>query len=286
VVLRTGPFALHLRTPHRDLSHAVHFLYGDFVLDEHARFADFHVEIRPPSGLRRWFRRQTLFHRDGEPLFYPYPGRLTVPLFEWGLNWCVAMTAHQYLMLHAAVLERDGLAVLLPAKPGTGKSTLCAALAHRGWRLLSDEMALVRPADGLLDPLPRPIGLKNESIPVLRAFAPDAALGPVWPDTKKGTVAHVRPPRDSVARDRETARPAWIVFPAWRHGAAAAFAPHDKAEAFLRVADNSMNYPATGAAGFEVLGRLVDRCDCLEFEYGRLEEAVEAFAALEPPRDA
>jgi predicted ATPase len=30
--------------------------------------------------------------------------------------------------------------VILPAPPGSGKSTLCAALVTRGWRLLSDEL--------------------------------------------------------------------------------------------------------------------------------------------------
>jgi len=30
----------------------------------------------------------------------------------------------------------------MPAKPGVGKSTLCAALAHRGWRLLAELLVL------------------------------------------------------------------------------------------------------------------------------------------------
>ena len=64
-------------------------------------------------------------------------------MLEWGLNWCVAGHAHQYLMLHAAALERNGRAVILPGDPGAGKSTLTAALMLSGWRLLSDEITLV-----------------------------------------------------------------------------------------------------------------------------------------------
>jgi predicted ATPase len=33
------------------------------------------------------------------------------------------------------VVERDGHALILPAMPGSGKSTLTAALVQRGWRL-------------------------------------------------------------------------------------------------------------------------------------------------------
>ena len=71
--------------------------------------------------------------------------------------------------MHAAVFERDSSAVVLPGPSGVGKSTLCAALVARGWRLLSDEVAMIRPQDGLLQPYPRPISLKNESIEMIAA---------------------------------------------------------------------------------------------------------------------
>lgn len=279
VRLRTGPFVTRLSSPYRDLADAIHYVYADHEIEEEG-FADFHVAIVPPRGPRRWIRRQALFLLDGRPLFEPYPGRLTMPLFEWGLNWCVGGAAHEYLILHAAVLERGGRALLMPAKPGAGKSTLCTALAHRGWRLLSDEMALLRPEDGKVDPIPRPIGLKEESIDVIRRFLPEAKIGPLWPDTVKGTVAHLRPPAEAVARAREPALPAWIVFPTWRRGAPARFEPHGKADAFLRAADHGLNYSVLGLRGFEALATLVDRSTCLEFEYGDLADAIGAFDRL------
>ena len=82
-------------------------------------------------------------------------------MLEAGLNWCIGNLAHQYLVIHSATLERGGRALLMPAPPGSGKSTLCAALITRGWRLLSDEFALVDPATGLLVPVPRPVALKG-----------------------------------------------------------------------------------------------------------------------------
>ena len=66
----------------------------------------------------------------------------------------------RYLIIHAAVVERNGFALLLPAPPGSGKSTLCAGLIHHGWRLLSDELALIDPETATLQAIPRPVSLK------------------------------------------------------------------------------------------------------------------------------
>jgi hypothetical protein len=141
-------------------------------------------------------------------------------------------------------------------------------------------MAHLRPADGMVHPIPRPIGLKEESIEVIRRFVPEAVFGPLWHGTVKGTVAHLRPPADAVSRAREPATPAWIVFPTWRRGAPARFSAHGRADAFLRCADHGLNYATLGLKGFETLASLVQRCRCLEFEYGDLPEAVAAFERL------
>lgn len=279
VRLRMGPFVVRVRSGHEGFAKALHQSYAYHEVDDGA-FANFDVAIRTPRGIRRWVRRQALFLYDGRPFFEPYPERHTMPLFEWGLNWVLAGSLHDHLVVHAAVLERGGRAILMPAKPGTGKSTLCTALAHRGWRLFSDEMALLRPSDGTLEAVPRPIALKGQSIDVIRGFAPEAEIGPPWTDTIKGTVAYVRPPRDAVVRAREGAAPAWIIFPTWTRGAPARFHAHGKADAFLRVADNSFNYGILGALGFETLAGLVDRCSALEFDYGDLGDAVRAFERL------
>jgi ABC-type thiamine transport system ATPase subunit len=84
------------------------------------------------------------------------------------LNWCVAGHAHHYLMLHAAVLEKNGRAVVLPGDPGAGKSTLTAALMLDGWRLLSDEITLInRRRWTARTGLARPVSLKNASINII-----------------------------------------------------------------------------------------------------------------------
>lgn len=281
VRLRIGPFSIHLQTRLPRVVASLRLLYPDFVLDDAQGLADFHARLSRASGLRRWLRPQVFFHIDGKNLFEPFPLALAPPLFEWGLNWCISSRAHQYLILHSAVVERGGRAIVLPAHPGSGKSTLCAALVHRGYRLLSDEHVLLRPEDGLVVPVPRPVALKNESIPVIRELAPELVLGPSYHDVRKGLVTHARPPTDSVARAREPARPGAVVFPRYQAGSSTRLEPAAKAESLMELVDNSVNYNLWGARGFETLANLVDATPCFTFDYSELDEALDALEGLE-----
>ena len=149
--LDTGPFVVRIQTPITDLADEIRALYHDFPVDAGGGLADFHVAVLRPAGLlgmRRCWRQQAIVYLDEIRPFEPLPIHMAVPMLESSINWCAATQANQYVMIHAAVLERHGRALVLPGIPGAGKSTLCAALAHRGWRLLSDEFALIQPVDG------------------------------------------------------------------------------------------------------------------------------------------
>ena len=255
-------------------------MYANYISSRH-KFSDFHISL---VSCTRWFRPwqpQAQFIVDERTPFQPFPPDTALPFLEWGMNWCVATNANHYLMLHAGVVGKNDQALILPAWPGSGKSTLSAALCQRGWRLLSDEFGLVQPKDGLLAPFPRLIPLKNESIAVIRDFAPDAVMGPEYPKTRKGTVCHVRPPTDSIERDQELAKPRWIVFPKYRKGASMNLRPIEKTQAFVTLSGHSFNYDLIGLRGFQTLANLIDACDCYTFEYGGdLEQAVAQLNAL------
>jgi HprK-related kinase A len=285
--LRTGPFVVRLKGCLPRLGPLLRHLYPATPLAslDTAHPADFQMTLRRPLGPRRWWHPQVSLQADGDPPFAPFPMDHALPLLEWGLNWCIATQAHQYLMLHAAVLERDGRALIMPALPGSGKSTLCAALMYRGWRLLSDEFGLVRPGDAALrfHPLPRPVPLKNESIQVIRDFAPEAVIGPTFPKTRKGDVAHVMAPLDSQHRWNEPAAAGWILFPRFQAGSATAVEPLGGNWTFLKLSGNSFNYQLQGAQGFETVRALVDRCPSHALSYSDLDEAVATVDRLTRP---
>lgn len=278
--LRTGPFVSRIHTRLSSVIDGVALLYADYPAYESASFADFHVAVTQPRGPRRWFRPQVLFEFDGVSLFKPLPFAQALPMLEWGLNWCIGNHAHQFLIVHAAAIEKGGQAMLLPGPPGSGKSTLTAFLVHRGWRLLSDELALLSLEGAAVTPVARPISLKNESIEFIKQRLPDATISRRSEDTVKGTVALLKAPPDSVARVAETAHPAWVVFPSFKSGAETRLTSRSKADSFIEVGRNAFNYSIHGRRGFEVLSRLIDRCACYDFTYSSLEEAHRTFEAL------
>ena len=210
---RTGPFVIRLRSRLADLIDLLHQFYGATRAQTGPAIAHFLIEVDRVPGVRGHWRPQAQFRIDDLQPFEPYPLEQSFPLLEWGLNWCIGTRAHRYLMLHSGVLERRGRALILPGMPGSGKSTLSAALAYRGWRFLTDEIGLIDPQSGDLFPLPRVVPLKNRSIAVIRDYLPEAFLGPVFKKTRKGDVAHLRPPRESIERQSEPTRPAGSCFP-------------------------------------------------------------------------
>ena len=275
-----GAVRVRLRTQVRELAAVVRTVYRAYPAADPGGFYDITARLAPVGGVRQLFRPQVSLWIDDESPFDPFPADTHFPLLEWGVNWAFAMRGNHHLLLHAGVVERGGRAVVLPALPASGKSTLTAALSMRGFRLLSDEFAVVRLADAALLPIPRAIALKNESIEIIRAFAPDAVFGPEFPKTRKGRVAHLAPGAPSVAARSAPALPALVVFPRYTPGTTAEIEPFPKARAFTKLSVNSFNYELLGPAGFDAVGRLIAACGCYQLRFGELDAAIGAISGL------
>jgi HprK-related kinase A len=277
---RMGPFDLHLKARVRGLAPSLYRLYRHYPLLDSNRVFSLHLEIfdvwRPALRGRRRVRVLV----DGQRPHEDMPAAQALAVLEWAQNLVIAMRFHRFLMLHSAVLERNGRALLMPAAPGHGKTTLCAALALRGWRFFSDEFGLLHPGEVEMFPVPRPMPLKNASIQVIRRFEPAAELGPEIVGTIKGTVAHLLAPAASVAAASQSAPAGWIVFPRWQAGAATALTPVDPASAFMQLARNAFNYEMAGEAGFASLRQIVESAPAYSLVYSELDEAVAVLAEL------
>jgi HprK-related kinase A len=278
--LDTGAFVTRLRIELPHLVGEFARMYADYPLGEAPAIDDFEVRVGSPSLLRRFVRPQAQSWIDGVDIMEPLPLDQAYPGLESSLNLAVATGNYIPLVVHSAVLERDGRALVMPAPSGSGKSTLCAALAWRGWRLLSDEMTVFCFDTGNVLPNPRPVSLKNRGVEVIAAFEPRACFSRVYRGTNKGDVAYMRPPPEAVARAHEPARPGMVVAPVFREGAPTSVHEMDRTAAFRWLVDNSVNYPSMLQTGFDLLTGFIERCALYSLTYSNLDEAIEQIGRL------
>jgi HprK-related kinase A len=145
---------------------------------------------------------------------------------------------------------------------------------------MSDEFGLVRPSSREMLPVPRPMALKNQSIDILQKAAPDAIVGPSIPGTRKGTVAHVKAPQQSIYRQNDSVPPRWIVFPRWQAESATRFERVSTADGFMMLAMNAFNYEMLGEAGFRTVRDLLLDAECYRLIYSDLDSAVDCLNRL------
>ncbi|MBP2276599.1 MULTISPECIES: HprK-related kinase A [Sphingomonas] len=191
---------------------------------------------------------------------------------EMGMNLQMALGQRHFLLLHAAVVERDGQALILTGVSGAGKSTLAALLSLRGWRLMGDEFALLDPATGLLHAFPRLVSLKNASVATVAAEVPADRLGPVLEGTPKGTIRHLVPDAAALAAMDVPAKPALILFPTF--GYESATRDVAQSEVFVRLTQASTNYVAMGERGFDALTALVQGVPARAIDYPDTDGAI------------
>lgn len=274
--VRVGPIGFRIGSDWRVPVGALETLYRDYPT---AEIPDFTVRLFARRPWRRFVRPAVEIGGD-----FHLPGAAPLPLdqgvlaAEMAMNLQMALGLRRFLLLHAAVVERDGRALILTGESGSGKSTLAAMLAGAGWRLLGDEFALIGPEDGLAYPFPRPVSLKNDAIAAVAAAQPHARWGPLMVGTPKGAVRHLIPSGEALARMDEPARPVAIVFP--RFGLPAAHRDVGPSEAFVRLTQASTNYVGLGEPGFAALTGLVVRLPALAIDYP---DTASALAQVEMP---
>lgn len=276
---RVGPYTYNLESNLARITAGIQSLYPDFPLDETGEFNDFSVAITHRNLLSRARSRVDFLFEHQRP-FGAIPTHHAYAFLEWGMNWCVALHVNEYLKLHAAAVAKNGTAIIMPGVPGAGKSTLCAALGLSGWRVLSDEHALIPPGTGLVVPVCRPVSLKNESIAAIKSFDSGAVFGPLIEDTHKGTVCHMKADLDPASHDTTPLAARIMLFPRFSSDQPQQLSPRQRTNSFILAAYHSFNYSLLGVAGFEAMKTLIDSVECYDLVYHDLDWAVAAVDEL------
>ncbi len=173
---------------------------------------------------------------------------------------------HGLVAVHAAALEKDGRGVLVPGARGQGKTTTSLTLARGGFRILSDDLPLLRATRagpevlafrGSVNVTPKTIGFFRE----LRS-APSA---PSNDGKRRVRIAEIFP------RGLATAcRPRLVLFPRIVDSRDSALEPLPKARALEELLPHSMVVHDRERAPrhFDLLARVIEGADCYRLHFG------------------
>lgn len=265
------PFSFTVSSNIQAVHDGIDTLYPQ-MLETNSRMSTYQISVEQSSLFRRFFKPQSRFLCDQREPFLPMAIDKAFAMFEWGMNWVVSAHEFQHVIIHSAVLAKGDKAILFPAPPGSGKSTLTSWLAFNGWRLLSDEMAIIVPGTTQVYPFVRPICLKNSSIDLAKQWFPDAAFSTIAKNTHKGDIIHLSPPIESWEQRAESANVIAIVYPNYRAESICDICPLTSHESFSMLAKNAFNYGALGDMGFKTLAGLADKVANYEIFHSNLAE--------------
>ena len=279
VHLNTGAFTTHLYITLPRLVDEFADMYAPYPLEDPPGIDDAQVRVAKARRFLPWAKAEALATTDVDAM-EPVPLERAFTAMETALNWGAAASDVAPLIMHSAVLERDGRALVMPAPSGSGKSTLAAALAWRGWRLLSDEMAVFSFEDGSLHPNPRPVSLKNQAVGIIAAFESRARFSRLYTGTVKGDIAYMQPPPEAIARAQEPAVPHLVIAPVYVENAATTLTALDRSEGFRGLIDSTINYTSMLRPGFEMMTAVAERCGLYSLTYSSLDSAIDLIDRL------
>jgi hypothetical protein len=208
------------------------------------------------------------------------PGEL-VGYLVWHVNRHAVALSPRYVLLHAAAASTDGgaapRAVVLPGPPDAGKTTLVTALVEAGMAYLTDEAVALDPRTGLVVPFPKSLTLGRGAWPLFPHLEPPRTEGAIRYDYGVWSVDPRRIRADAIGGP---ARPAAVVFPEYRAGAAAECRPLRGSEALTALARLAFNLGDHGPAGFDLLASMVRACRCYRLTAGTVHGARDAVLAI------
>jgi hypothetical protein len=169
------------------------------------------------------------------------------------------------LVLHAGAIAKGDRGILIAGPSGSGKSSLAAWFADRGFDYLTDEIVRVAPDGRSLAALPRPLIVKPGS----KRHVQRLERLHSWREHKLGQKLALSP---NVRTRRTCAINALILFPRFEKNAELALTPLTPAQAGLRLMECNLNSMNLEDGGLAAIQSVVGPAPALELRYGDYEQ--------------
>jgi hypothetical protein len=226
---------------------------------------------------------RSYIYRDGEPVEFTTGLHRLAPAVK-AVLWQSAINAHDFLFyIHAGVVGTGETCVLLPAAPGSGKSSLTAALTHKGFHYFSDEVALIDSGTFQVNPMPLAFCLKSTGWDLMARYYPEILTLPIHQRNDGKVVRYLAPP--AAALQQTSAPVSHIIFPRYDKDGTTELKPIARSEALRRLMDECL--ALSQRLDRENVGELVrwiERVDCYALPFSSLDEAVELVAQTMRPQ--
>jgi len=189
--------------------------------------------------------------------------------------WLTAVNAYDFLFnLHSGVVGIGETCILLPASAGSGKSSLTAALTHRGFQYFSDEVALLERDTFKVPPVPLALCAKSTGWDVVARYYPEILDARTHHRTDGKLVRYHPVPEAATAK---TSRPvSHIFFPRYQANGRTELKPLPRSESLRRLMEEcqAQSRNLTLAIASDIV-RWIAGIDCYTLVFSSLDEAVD-----------
>ena len=264
----TPTFSFRIRTPLVDVAHRLDELLEPFGCQNPNGGPTYELRAHPSGRVDVYIDSTLVLRSNTSAAAFDY--------VLWSVSTETIERASEFLVLHAGALSWRRRGIILPAPPDAGKTTLTAGLVRAGFRYLSDEAAFVDPTTAMLQPFPRPLWMDLSTINMMRGLLerlPEFLRAP-------RVSFHVAPTELRSGSIGSPCRIRFVIAPNYVRNAETRLEPLGRAEAVVLLARNSFNAASRGAAGIELLTRIVEGARCFRLVMGDLESAVDAVGRL------
>lgn len=261
-----------------------------FALNDQARMVDSVIGHLAAEGTQRpdsvidipgvnTGQIQSYIYRDGKPIAYARRLSQVAPIVK-GQLWQCAVNAYDFLFyIHAGVVGAGQNCILLPAAPGSGKSSLTAALTHRGFTYFSDEVALIESHSFRVPPAPLAVCVKGTGWEMMAAYYPEVLRVPTHGRSDGKMVRYVPPRPETVAK--ASAPVSHIVFPKYSAKSTTELRAISRSDALGRIMDEclALRRRLTAQDAQDVC-RWIQGIDCYTLRFSSLAEAADLVSKL------
>ncbi len=190
--------------------------------------------------------------------------------------------SHTYFNVHAAALVKNEIGFLFPGSQHCGKTTLTLELIKNGYKLLSDDLAIIDRKTLEVVPFPRALNIREKSLPLLSGFEQYLVSKRefIIADEKRWFL-------DLKEFSGTPFVPNVIVFPQLEPGKTASLKPFSKTMAILELIRQHMapylpHLPRPDdISNFEVCSRLVEKASVYTLTVGDVDDTIDLILSLE-----